>query len=487
VPLNRRSFLSLSLLSTAGLLAACDTSPSARGGGGPSGASSGSLSFWSHSPNLEPLNKRTIEKFAAMPDGVPVQYVYQQTAKMGQALQLAKQSGQLPDVTTNVGLGLPAPALIEAGWFAPMQLIDEALAYVGKDNLVEGIHTFDGEVYSFPAFSTKQYFTVNWFNKELVEKAGLDPDNPPETYDDFRAACRAVQKTGDGISGWIANLGQKGRLKEQINYLAQGAGFEGVDGVEFRPGEVAFHSEPYVTAIEYLLSLQQDGLLMPGSINLIDNDARARWATGTVGYFFDGTWCTGVAQEQFPEFLDKIGSGPMIRPSRSRPTSVYRAPQTGLVWVTATSENPAAAGRFCSLMASPDYAEGIADGMGQPPADLSAVDRVDVHPAYKQAMAWFQEDCFVAPVAIAKNKDVAAVLAEEKPVAPALPDIVQGAFSGDVTDVRGALKQLSDKVAAERERAIKVAQSQGADVDLDDFAFPNWKPRTDYRADSYDA
>jgi multiple sugar transport system substrate-binding protein len=226
---------------------------------------------------------------------------------------------------------------------------------------------------------------------------------------------------------------------------------------------------------------------MPGSINLIDNDARSRWATGTVGYFFDGTWCTGVVKEQLPEFSDKIGSGPMIRPNSSDPVSVYRGPQGGLIWVTGSSKNPEAAGRFLSLFASPEYAEGIAEGMGQPPMDLSAVDRVEVHPAYQQAMAWFQEDCFVAPVAIARNRAVAAVLAEQKPVAPELPDIVQGAFSGDVTDVRGALKQLSDRVSAERERAVGVAKAGGADVSLDDFAFPDWRPREDYGPDRYQA
>jgi len=422
-----------------------------------------------------------IDSFQKAPEGVPVTYGYHETAKMGQALQLAKQSGQLPDVTTNVGLSLPAPALVKEGWFQPVQLTEEATAYLKEHaTLVEGIHTFGGKLYTFPGFSTKQYFTVNWFNKELVEKAGLDPTAPPETYDEFRSACQSVQKAQKGASGWVANIGQAGRLGEQVHFLAQAAGFEGENGFEFRTGEASFDSDPYVTAIEFLLSLQRDKLLMPGSINLIDNQARSRWAAGAAGYFFDGPWCPGVVKSDLAAFSDKLGAGPMIRPDKGSPVSVYRAPQAGIAWVTGSSKDPEAAGRFLSTFASNEYAEGIATGMGQPPADLSAVDRVDVHPAYKQAMGWFAKDCFVAPAAVAKNAEVAVVLAEEKDITPGLAEIVQGAFSGDVKDVRKELRVYNDKRRAERERALKVATGKGAKVTADDFAFPDWKPRVDY-------
>jgi arylsulfatase A-like enzyme len=66
-----------------------------------------------------------------------VQYTYYKPAKMGQALQLAKQSGQLPDIRTNAGLNLPAATLVAAGWAQPLDLSDEAKARV-KDSLFGG-------------------------------------------------------------------------------------------------------------------------------------------------------------------------------------------------------------------------------------------------------------------------------------------------------------------------------------------------------------
>ena len=37
-----------------------------------------------------------------------------------------------------------------------------------------------------------------WYNTELFEQAGLDPENPPKTWDEFKAACEALSKI-DGI------------------------------------------------------------------------------------------------------------------------------------------------------------------------------------------------------------------------------------------------------------------------------------------------
>jgi multiple sugar transport system substrate-binding protein len=123
--------------------------------------------------------------------------------------------------------------------------------------------------------------------------------------------------------------------------------------------------------------------------------------------------------------------------------------------------------------------------MDQPPLDLSAVDRANVHPTYKRAMTLFQERVKLAPSAVVKNPAVADVLGEMKPIEPSLGQIVQGAFSGDVTDYKATLQDYSDKLSAERERAVGVVQGKGAKVSLDDWTFANWQPGQDYTAESY--
>lgn len=439
--------------------------------------------WWDHTPNLQAANQRIFELFAEETGGVPVDYTYHQTAKLGQALQLAKQSGQLPDVHSLAGLMLPVPVLIDEGWLRPLQLDAEARRRLPDGALVEGIHIFDGEVYSVPIFNDRQYWAATWFNKEML--AATDAA-PPATYDEFRTAARAVQDTtGDETYGWIFNLGMPPRVAEHVNYLAQAAGFEGFGGQLYRTGEIAYHHDAYVTVIEFLLSLRKDGLLFPGSQTLDDKTGRVRWAAGAAGFYIDGPWCPGTLKVDAAEFLDKLDVAPILRPDASTPVATYRGRQGGMYWISKSSGLPAEASQLIGHQTERQYYVDIAKGMAQPPLDLSVIDETELHPAWRKLVNWYAEQVFLAPVPVVGNPEIELANAETKPVQPDLGTIVQGMFSGDVTDVRGALKQLSDRTTRERERSVAAARRKGANVELDDWAFPNWRPRQDFTAEMY--
>ncbi|MEV0351162.1 extracellular solute-binding protein [Nonomuraea sp. NPDC050680] len=480
--MTRRGFLA-----AAGTLAAATaTGGCGAGGGGGAGAGGNSLTWWDHQNQLQKAKAEVFAKFAKSPGGVPVQYTYYNPAKMGQALQLAKQSGQLPDIRTNAGLNLPAAALVAAGWAQPLDLSDAAKAQV-KDSLIEGLHVFDGKIYAFPIFSHQTYSTVTWFNTELVARAGLDPDAPPKTYDEFRAAARAVQSKGGGQSyGWVWNIGMPIRLGDQVHDLAQAAGFAGGGGLRYQTGEYAYHADEYLDVIEFLISLRQDKVVVPGANSWLDDVARARWTAGIAAYYFDGPWCPGVALKDTPGFGDKLGVGPILVPDAGTTVATYHVPQPGDYWLSPTTKKASAANKLLSdYFATEEYSRTIAGTMSQPPRDISVVDQSSAHPAYKKLIGWFKESVFLAPEPIAGNKDLQRVQVESKPVTPGLGDIVQGALTGDVSDVRAALTKLSSDSAKQRDLAIAAAKSKGAQVSLDDYAFPNWKPRTDYLKPMY--
>ncbi len=479
--LDRRTFLlSAGALAAAGLTGC--------GGSGDDAGSTEKLVWWDHNPNLQPANKKVFEKFAKVPGGLPVEYTHYQTSKLGQALKLAKQSNQLPDIHSTAGLELPLPALVKDGWFQPLQLSEEALGRLPKDALVEGIHTIGGKVYTVPVTATRQYWAANFFNRELIEKVGLDPAAPPRTYDEFRTACRTVKEKGGGrTTGWIVGLGQSGRVAEQVNFLAQAAGFQGWNGELYKTGEFAFHSEPYLTVIEFLLSLQKDGLLFAGSQTLDEQVARVRWAAGAAGYYFDGPWCPGTTEKDAKQFLDKLDVGPMLVPEAGMSVTSYRAPQAGIYFLSAKSQHVDAASKLFAYQTTKEFYADICRGMGPPPFDLKVVPDSEAHPAWKKVVEWYETQCFIAPVPVVRNPEVQKVTMETKDVKPGLGEIVGGMFSGDVTDVRGTLKKLSDTMTAQREKAMATAKKAGAKVDEDAWGFSNWQPRKDYTKDMYAA
>ncbi len=462
----------------AGTVTACDTSPSSQGG-------AGKLTWWDHSPNLQAANHAAYAEWKKV-GGLDVDYTYIQTAKIGQSLQLAKQSNQLPDVTVNVGLNLPLPNLISDNWFQPLQLTDEARKKLDDAKvLFEGIHTFEGKLYSFPIQSPKQFWSANWFNTNLMAKADLDPANPPTTFQEFRDAGKKIMATTKGSYAWIANIGMTDRMATQVHHLATAAGFQGMNGTLFHTGEFAVDSEPYLQVLEFLLSLNTDKMMMPGSISFDDKIARQRWATGIAGFYFDGPWCPGVVIKDAKAFMSKIGVGGQVMPQPGMRNVAYAGPQGGVYWTTGSSKIPDKAGQLLSLQTSATYQQAIATGMAQPPQDVSVVAQSDAHESYKKLIGLYQRDAFLGPTPVVRNPDVAKVDAANAPIKPTFGDIIQGAFSGDVADWRKALTDYSAKVNAQRADGIKKVNAKGGKVSADDYAFPDWKPRQDFTAEMY--
>lgn len=503
---SRRRFLHLSGLAAGGVagiaLAGCgrttaqETQPAGGGGGATAAATPGATSaaavpqgkvtlrWWDHFQPLVPLHKQVFAKYsAAHPNVVVEQNVYNPN-EMGQALQLAYKSGQMADVHTLVGLGVPVPRLVADGWFQPLGDGGEIRKRLPAGSLLEGVTLFGGKVYSFPLFSFRQYTSLNWFNKDLLAGAGGDPATGPKTWDEFRQLANAITKKGGGQAfGWIQGVQFTERLAIHVEDLAQAAGAPGV--TDPKTGQYTYATEPFARAIEFLLALQKDGALFPASASLDARTARARWATGVAGFFLDGPWNVGVIQGQFKDFLDKVGLAPMPVADGTKPAYLYNGPPTSNFFVSSQSKNPAVASQVLLELTTPEYYVGLAERMDQPPLDLTAVDRANVHPTYKQAMKLFQETVRLVPSPVVRNAAAADVLGEMKTIRPNLGEITQGTLSGDVKDHRAALKEYADKITAERERAIKVVRDKGGQVSADDWVFANWEPGKDYTAESY--
>jgi multiple sugar transport system substrate-binding protein len=468
-------------------VAGCDTAPSGGGsGGGEGGGASGPLRVWDHYAPQKGIEEEVFAAFESSRGGMPVEHTVYNPAKMGEALQLAFSSDQMPDLHTLAGLAIPTRRLYDDGWFSALDLPADVVDSLPADTRLEGLTVFDGDLCSLTLFSFREYHALGWFNRDLLEKAGLDPDDPPVGYDDVRAAAAAMQKAGgDGVYGWIAPVQLKGRLADQVHQMAEAAGSPSAEGVDLRTGEHVLASQPYLDAIELWLAMKRDGLLFPGSSSLDARTGRARWATGAAGYFFDGCFNIGVVTKDFPQFAGSMGVGPIPVPEPGRAVSVNRPPAGGSFWLSSKSSNAEAANALLTRFAAPDYMVKIAESMPSPPADLSAVDRADVHPTYRRAIEIFREQIFLAPSAVVRNPSAALVTAAMKQPQPDFGSVLQGILTGDVDDPRAALRTLSDQLDAERERALAQVRKDGVDVSADDWAFPDWQPGSDFTQEHY--
>ncbi|WP_149203307.1 ABC transporter substrate-binding protein [Actinotalea subterranea] len=113
------------------------------------------------------------------------------------AAQLA--GGTLPDVY-EIPL-TDAKTLIENGQLADVDEQFQALEYADDFNetLLDAGKGEDGKVYAIPAKSI--YGVALHYNRAMFEQAGLDPDQPPTTWDEVRDAAKAI-KDATGQAGF---------------------------------------------------------------------------------------------------------------------------------------------------------------------------------------------------------------------------------------------------------------------------------------------
>ena len=444
------------------------------------------IRWWDQFLPLVPLHKKLWEAYSQKHPNVTVQYTQYTPEDLGKALQLAYPNKQAPDVHSLAGIGLPVSALIKENWFTPLEsyVTAEWKKRLPAGTFVEGITMFGGKAYSFPLFSFRQHTTLNWFNKDLLTEAGYDPEKGITTWDEFRTAAQKITKKGEGkVFGWIQGIQFIERNAAHLSDLAQVAGAPG--GINWETGEYTYHTDPYANAVEFLVSLARDGSLFPGSTSLNARTARARWVTGVAGMFFDGPWNIGVLKTDYAAFMDKTGVADVPVPNAGQAAYIHVSPAGGVFWISRQSKDPQVCAAILQLLTTEEYYIGLAERMDQPPLDLAAVEKANVHPTYKKAMIFYKNRVRLQPDPVVRNPAVAQVYAEMTPVRPNLGEIVQGAITGDLKDFKAALKDYSSKTSAERERALKIAQGKGAKVTLDDWVFANWEPDKDYTSDMY--
>src|SRR5207302_2684629 len=135
----------------------------------------------------------------------------------------------------------------------------------------------------------------------------------------------------------------------------------------------------FVQAFDFLLGFQKENSLFAASSSLDARNGRARWATGAAAMFTDGPWNIGVLQTDFKPFMDKTGVAPIPVADAAKPAFTYNAPAGGAFWVSATSKSPDWAAKILQGFNTQDYYVGLANRMDQPPLDLNAVDKANVH------------------------------------------------------------------------------------------------------------
>lgn len=183
--ISRRTFLRNSSLVAAGaVLAACApaASPSSEPQGSGAVTTEGSvITYWYAWSNLDPAMEIITgsDEFKAHMGGATVEY---KGATNQDALLTAIAGGTPPDAGSNYSY----PNLHTRGATIPVDPYVEASTIISADDVLEPLWRsafIDGQMIGVPALESYLWWGLN-YNSDVAASVGLDPDNPPLTWEE---------------------------------------------------------------------------------------------------------------------------------------------------------------------------------------------------------------------------------------------------------------------------------------------------------------
>jgi len=264
----------------------------------------------------------------------------------------AFRANEQPDIVQVFEVGTGTMIDAEGAIYPVYQLMEETGEAFDPDaflSAVVGYYTdTDGNMLSMPFNSSTP---ILYYNKEVFEAAGLDPETPPETWSDVEDMSRTIVESGAapcGItSGWISWV-QLENFSAWHN-LPIGTNENGFGAVD---SELTLNGETQVRHWENLANWQEEGLFRYGGPGGGDDAPPAFYAAECAMYMNSSASRAGVmANSDF-----EVGFGMMPYYA-----DVDGAPQNSIIggatlWVLRGGEDEEYAGvaDFFSYLSSPE-------------------------------------------------------------------------------------------------------------------------------------
>ncbi len=136
------------------------------------------------------------------------------------------------------------------------------------------------------------------YNKRLFRQAGLDPERPPRTWDDFMDAARVLKDAG--IPGLVSGWGEIWMVDcFASNYAMNIMGKDKV--VSTIKGEVPYTDPDWIRVLYLFKELADEGVLASGVVAMVNKEAEQIFANERAAFAFNGSWCVNVYKGMNPD------------------------------------------------------------------------------------------------------------------------------------------------------------------------------------------
>jgi raffinose/stachyose/melibiose transport system substrate-binding protein len=271
------------------------------------------------------------------------------------------------------------------GWIVPISDyvgMDEAEHYINKEEAI-----WDGKIWSAAWYLQPSYPIV--YNKEAFTAAGLDPEAPPQTWDEFLAACDAfaAQEMPLVALGVKDSWGAGRFLLDSLAQQVTGVG----EVLQAVSGETSFTDPKYVNFFERWQEMVDHDCFPDDVASLDMYTGQQLVSQGEAGLTF-------IAGSELASYVESIGAdntGLMKLPATGEgpfKDQLASTSQTLAVTSWASDAQKAVAADFITFLHTPEQLAAYFEATGVPPAD----DRFDPDaiedPLVRELFAWGTEN-----------------------------------------------------------------------------------------------
>jgi multiple sugar transport system substrate-binding protein len=235
------------------------------------------ITIWSLDDENQPAT-HLAQEFSDMDNGIKVDYRMIQFDDVVSESMRAFATGQSPDI---IAVDNPEHALFAArGAFldltdriANSELIDPENYFPGPLASV----TWDGKIYGVPKATNT---IALYYNKDMFREAGLDPEDPPGTWDELLETARALNDPENSVYGlaFSAKASEEGTFQFLPWVQMTGGGYDKING------------EGAVKALEIWKTLIDEKLASPDTLTRGQWDSTGTFNSGNAAMAISGPW-----------------------------------------------------------------------------------------------------------------------------------------------------------------------------------------------------
>jgi len=237
------------------------------------------LAFWNGLTGGEgPYIQELVQEFNSQSKNINVSMNIVEWETFYQKVPSAVRTGEGPDVAIMHADQLGTNAA--RGVIIPLDDVANALGLKEGDfaPAVWSAGTYNNQRYGIPLDIHPLGF---YYNKDTMEKAGLDSDDPPQTREDYEAALEELKSKG--IKGhWISPFPFTGVLTFMVLLWQFGGDLYNEDATK-----ATFNSEAGVEALEWMVSLIKKGY---SPKNVAQDAEFVAFQNGNNAFMWNGIW-----------------------------------------------------------------------------------------------------------------------------------------------------------------------------------------------------